>query len=1015
MLAASAAPAVEPAEEFVAGLRERGLDELTLDYLSRMETSRLADEQFKRRIPYHRGVTLIALSRETVDPDARSKLLGEARAELNRFAAENPQSISAAEANVQLASVLVEQAKQRMARAEQLPGDAALDGERERYHAQARGLLDEARELFRQAEESYSAELKRLSDKLGVAEDDSPPDQRQEYRGRLAQVRVLAAQTQFDKAQTYPADSASFRRLNEQTAEELGALYEAYSRWLVGLYAHLYEGRCYQALGDYQQALGCYEQLISQQSVLPEFRKLISLAYRYQAECFLDQGQYSAAIESCSAWLKDARATEAERPEWQAVRFRLAEALQLQAATLKEGSAEQRKLSAEAGDAYRQVAKSPSEFQAAARTAAVQLAPKNGRNGKLSDAPRDFMTAYEAGKAAIASANAARIALPSAQRNSPSAVAELHDQIERGTDDARRYFRVASTLVEDDTDPDLVNEVRYFLCWLYWENGDYYRAAVLGEFLARRYPDHSTAAAAAKLAMASYERMYRQAVEAGPETAGPVKEVAEFEARRMAQMAEYITRRWPGTPDADAAYSVLVTYAIRNDRIAEAEQLLAEASRRYRPQLELQLGNAMWGRYLELEQQKGNSRPDEAALGRMKREAVARLQSGFESVRKSSTNSETSATAALYLAQAMLSDGKYQQAIRLLEDRQHGPLGLAKRSDPSASRPGYAAEVYKAALRAYVSVSPPQASKALQTMEALEETIAGADDRSADELTRVYLGLGVALEQQIGQLRDKGRDREAAQVTEAFVQFLDQLRSRQQGGHWGGRHWVAQMFYQLGEDAAASTTARQYYTKARDAYRRMLTEADEGSLRPPNDEALLVARKQLGDCLQQLGEYRESLDVYSAVLKERESWLAVQYAAAHTYQQRGEAGDPKWLERAIYGGYRLRSTGKNRVWGWLRLAQVANRAARSDPKYRDMFFEARLNAARCRYLVGMKSEGPERAQHLATAQQNIRSMVQLYPDLGGRQWKRKYDQLLKEIQKAAGREPVGLRELAATR
>ena len=89
--------------------------------------------------------------------------------------------------------------------------------------------------------------------------------------------------------------------------------------------------------------------------------------------------------------------------------------------------------------------------------------------------------------------------------------------MDQGKEDARRYFRLATTLIEDDTDPALVTEVRYFLCWLYWEAQDYYRAAVLGEFLARRYPDHAAASSAAKISMASYERLYTQAAAAAVE------------------------------------------------------------------------------------------------------------------------------------------------------------------------------------------------------------------------------------------------------------------------------------------------------------------------------------------------------------------------------------------------------------------------------------------------------------------------------------------------------------------
>ena len=51
------------------------------------------------------------------------------------------------------------------------------------------------------------------------------------------------------------------------------------------------------------------------------------------------------------------------------MRFRLAEALQKKAESLTAGSLDQRKLLAEARDAYRIVANSPGEFQPAARTA----------------------------------------------------------------------------------------------------------------------------------------------------------------------------------------------------------------------------------------------------------------------------------------------------------------------------------------------------------------------------------------------------------------------------------------------------------------------------------------------------------------------------------------------------------------------------------------------------------------------------------------------------------------------
>ncbi|HEY3395335.1 MAG TPA: hypothetical protein VGK58_21720, partial [Lacipirellulaceae bacterium] len=624
------------------------------------------------------------------------------------------------------------------------------------------------------------------------------------------------------------------------------------------------------------------------------------------------------------------------------------------------------------------------------------------------------------GKDALASYNAARLALPTAEKNNPEGVPELKSQMQQGKEDARHYFRLATTLIEDGTDPKLVNEVRYFLCWLYWEAEDYYRAAVLGEFIARRYPDHPAASSAAKLSMASFEQLYSKAAAAGGDNAA-----TEFEARRMAGMAEFITRRWPGTDDADAAFNVLVSFAIRSDRIEEAEKLLGSASEQSRPRLALQLGNAMWIRYLELARASGASRPDEATLTKLKQSAVEYMRDGFEASRAAGSVSETVAAAGLYLVQALLSDEEYDDAIKLLEDKEVGPLALVNQGHLVASRPAFVVETYKAALRAYVLVSPPQDEKAVAMMKALEEAVqtSGAEGGAAEQLTRIYVGLGIELQKQITAMRESGRGRQAERIAAAFAQFLDRIAARQTEADWPTRVWLARTYYDLGTAQRAGPSARQsspqasasangasspikpptgaardYLVKARDAYQKLLEAGAKAPKLPPSDTAMLAARVQLGECERALGQYKQALDIFSAVLKEKESSLAVQRAAAYAYQERGQVEDAKWLERAIHGGYRLRSTGQNRIWGWVKISNVAARAARTDQKYRDTFFEARFNIAKCRYLAAMKQSGAARQRDLAKAKQSIQSFAQLYPGMGGERWRGEFQALLKQIE-----------------
>jgi tetratricopeptide (TPR) repeat protein len=366
------------------------------------------------------------------------------------------------------------------------------------------------------------------------------------------------------------------------------------------------------------------------------------------------------------------------------------------------------------------------------------------------------------------------------------------------------------------------------------------------------------------------------------------------------------------------------------------------------------------------------------------------------------------------LTQALLGNEKYAEAIRLLEDPKVGPLSLLLDQHKIVMRPEYVVETYKAALRAYVSVSPPRIAKAIDTMKRLETAVAASGSGQPDQLLRIYVSLAKALNEQLERLRETERDDDVAQLTAAFGEFLDYVMQKEDGGSWTSRYWIAQAYYTMGESLPPEES-KPYYSKARGTFEKLLADSASEPSSLPNPTAILAVQKQLAECHRALGDHRKALDLFSEVLADQESQLSVQQSAARTYQAWGVAsGNVKQLERAIYGGYKLRSTGKNRIWGWLKLALVAERAARSNAGYQDAFFEARLEAARCRFLVGMESSGAERLKNFATAKQSIRSMLQLYPELGGSRWRGKFESLLRQIQKAAGDTPAGLREFAAT-
>jgi tetratricopeptide (TPR) repeat protein len=891
----------------------------------------------------------------------------------------------------------------------QLPKDKAYDSQRKSFGRDARVMFAEARDTFGRAEVIYSAELDKLPPTTSAEAQSDTGSKRQEYRSRVAQVRFLAAQTRFEEARSYPPAADEFRKLNEAAAQDLSTIYDEFARtMLVGLYARLYEGRCYQALGKVQEALGCYEEIIGKDNILPPFRKLIASAIHRKAEVLVAEQKYNAAIEACRICVKDAHRDEVAQPEWVGVRFQLAQALLKKGEALPAESAERRKVVGEARDTFRTVAKTPSEYQVAARQAAATAGSekKSGENEKDKEEPKTFQAAYDLGKEALSTYNSAKQAIPSAEKNNPEAVPELQSQMNQGKEDARRLFKQAMTLVEADTDVKQLNEVRYFLCWLYWESQDYYRAAVLGEFIVQRYPTHPAAGSAAKIAMASFERLYNNAANGSDK-----HDKGDFEGTHMAQMAELIAKRWPGTGDADSAFAVLVSYAIRSGKIDQAEKLIGNASAQSKPGLELQLGNAMWARYLEMSQAGQGATQDEAALEKLKTPAVKYLRSGFDDLKKQATPNELGATTGLYLAQAMLSDSKYAEAIEVLEDPKVGPLKIIASGNSIAARPQYSIEAYKAALRAYVSVSPPQEDKAVDTMQLLEKVVKAGGDaaKSAEQLNRVYVGMGVALQKQIEDLRATGKEQEAQRVGTAFAKFIDRVGSQQGDANWATRVWLAQTYFAMasehrdatkqGAAAPIGAAARVYFTKSRDAYQKLLKEAAANPKFPPSDAAVLAAKMQLGECYRALGQFDKAIDSFSEILKQKESSLAVQRAAAMTYAERGQQEDGKWFENAIHGGNKAKEGGQNLIWGWVKISAVTAKAARSDKTFRDSFFEARLNIAKCRYQAAMKKDGKARADDLTNAKQGIQSLARIYPDFGGGKWKPQFDELMKNIQR----------------
>jgi len=543
--------------------------------------------------------------------------------------------------------------------------------------------------------------------------------------------------------------------------------------------------------------------------------------------------------------------------------------------------------------------------------------------------------------------------------------------------------------------PDQVNPLRAALSYLHWAAGDYYEAAVLGEFLARRYPNQSESAAAAQTALAAYAKLMSAA------RTEPLREAA---GRRMADLAQWIVEHWPDSPAADEARMVLIREAAgRHDRKQIVERLasISEQSPR-RAEAELLAGQSLWAAYLEAARQPEKTRPPEAEMNQWLDQAQKLLASGIERLRKGKAEvSYGLAAAALARAQIHLAAHRPQEAIVWLEDPKLGPLSLVEANHAVARLGNLRVETLKAALRAMAASGQPD--KIPKILAALEKT-------QNVQLAAVYLALGRQFEESLKELCGQGDGKKADQLSQGFAALLARIAD-QPVARLGFHHalWLAETYERLAADAEArqsNEAAADYCGKAASIYHAMVTACRADARFAPSPDATVQLQMREARCLRRLGQYEKAMDALVEILKTRENWLDAQREAAQTLQDWG-LSDPRRYGSAIRGDREIRredGSADYLVWGWGGLARRTQSAA----ELRDAFHEARYHLALCRWLESQSRSGSQRTELLQQARRDILVVAQLDPELGGPARREQYDALLRKIQKALGQKESGL-------
>ena len=981
--------AEDESDQFLNGLRDQGYYDVAANFLERARTSPHVSNEFKNRIPYEEAVTLVRQAGSLSDTVQAEQQLRAATVKFDEYLKSYPDSLLREQVTMQRGAISMSLAQQKLRQFSQ-PG-----ADKEALREAARAHYATALATMSQVHQSLAGQLKPLEGKILLEQ--SQIERRKQLRIEFGNAAWLTCQIYQQLAKTYEPGSREQLAQWTKAAAEYEKLYESDSKGL-GLHARLQQGICLQEAGEHKRALACFADLTAGEEGMWKHRQEFLLhlqATRRAMESLIALKRYDVAIQAAAIKVGG---DDARLPDWLAIRFFAAQAWKLKADTLTDKKVEREAALDKAARLADAVAGVPGGFQLEARNLLVEL----GKTTQIKE-PDTFAEALNRAQLAQQDWQLVNqeyvIASPERKRAIEPDVAD-----KRRT--AIRWCLIAVEKADRDTPTAELNLVFYMLSFLFLDEQNYPAAAVVGEHLAREFPEAWRAKDAARIAMKAWVSEY-SAVEGD----------RQFETARIRSIANYIATQWPNTDDSVEALFLLLTLAVHDQNIDEALgylEKIPEVSPR-RGEAEVRVGVSLWRLYLIELRKPERDRLEPARLAATRDKVENVLAAGVKRLKQKEVDALL-VEAVLSLATLYIDTNRPEEALAWLNDENVGSLMLVKAGSKHTQEKAFQTETYKVALRSYIGVLPKHKGdqtrreatmKSAEAMMDLLEKSGAGDPQAAERLTRIYIIMGKDLELQLLGVRNDPSARAA--LSEAFEQFLARIAQRP-GNTYNSLIWVAETFFNLGSAAdtgrrPAPPAATAYFGKAAETYKQILAIDGAKPGFVPNAGMKTAVQLRLATSHRRRGEFEQGLNLLAAMLMQQPNNLAAQIEAAQLLQERGMAQEAVYFEKAVFGDFPHPQTKENMVWGW---ASLATRAA-TNPKLSGTYFEAMLRSCECRYQMGMKLGAPRQTALLSAAKSTISALYLNQPSLGGPAMKKQYDSLTRAIQRGLNEPETGLK------
>ncbi len=993
--------AAEPYLEFVEGLREREYYDTAMDYLEWAETRPDLPPEVKEIIPFEKATTLIQLSKVQRNPETANATLSRAQAFLEQFLKASPNHPKAAKANSDAANVLVGKGKVAVMQAKS-PANA---NKRAEFQKQAKESFEQARKLFQDSALKYDKEWQGY----GAFVDEAKEPEKHAAKELAERMKIRAeldvAIVQYEESQAYEKDDPKYQSGLKEASEKFELIHQKHRSQVAGLYARMYQAKCFEEQGDLKKALGLYKELLDHHAESATMKNLQAQVTHFKMIC-LNSGEradYTLADAEAQKWIKE-NPNMVRTRYGTGIRFEQARALEMRAKARDLKPDEKNKLLAEALGAARIVNRTGGEFRDPSQAMITRLMAALNRDGSE---PKDFDTAYGMARELVNRIKEVKDAIKGGK--DAEETKNLQRAFELHLDESARLLNLALSLRKSDTKIKEINLCRYSLCYVYYEQRRSYDSAVLGEFVARRYADYkddkeedmgSTPADAAYLAMAAYAQAYN---------AKGNKDKAT-DIAKIVSISDFIVTKWSGTPKAIDALVMLGQMYIAIKDFVKAAETLEKVPADSGPYLKVQLmlGQALWEATIEGLNKPEAERPPAEVLNGYQTKAQDVLKKAIATLEPKLAPNELLpdelASAKLTLAQMANQTTQYAEAIKLLETDPRAVLTVVAVPE-GTPRPAtgvksgkFAQEVYKQILRAYIGLQ--NLENARKAMTDLEKIAAG----QGQDILPIYIALGKQFKEELDRLSKANPDQHKT-VLKSFESFLKNMLDKKDGQNYNSLAWIGAMYVSLGEGTADKAQAATYFAEGSTAYTELITKA-EADPAFCTDQQKLAGKAQLVACKRKAGDFATAVDMIKELLKLRPNAIDTQTEACFVFQDwasSGQTDSPKQWDVAMRGDAALPA--KIGMWGWTALSKKLLKSADA-AKFTEQFLESRYNIAYCLYHSSADLQGAKKLSGLGEGATQIERTAQQM-NLDDTQYA-KFNGLYRDIETAMGKSPKDL-------